>query len=94
MLTKPLNSPCRAGDDEPVSIDVGSVASSSQRDREQGGQMADMEDDENNAFTDLDDFLGPLEEYLVNEVTRKQIKRRSRQLISDFRDESGEPSTS
>ena len=53
-----------------------------------------MEDDENNAFTNLDDFRGPLEEYLVNEVTRKQIKRRSRQLISDFRDESGEPSTS
>ena len=61
---------------------------------EQGGQMADMEDDENNAFTNLDDFRGPLEEYLVNGVTRKQIKRRSRQFISDFRDESGEPSTS
>lgn len=67
------------------------VASSSQRDREQGGQMADMEDDENNAFTNLDDFRGPLEEYLVNEVTRKEIKRRFRQFISDFRDESGEP---
>ena len=39
LLTKPLNSPCRAGDDEPVSDDVGSVASSSQRDR--GARGAD-----------------------------------------------------
>jgi len=50
-----------------------------------GGTVA--EEDEN--FVNLDDHVGQLEEYLSRDGPRREVRRRFRQFLSDFRDENG-----
>lgn len=47
---------------------------------------SNLAEEEEGPFTNLDGFRGPLDEYLVGDVTRREIKRRFRQFLSDFND--------
>jgi len=58
---------------------------------ETASQVLEEEKEEEEQYVNLDDFRGPLEEYLAMEAPRTEIKRRFRMFLREFTDESNQP---
>lgn len=65
-----------------ISEDEGGAEDDTRRPPRTGG--ADDDDDDDEEFVNLDDFRGPLEEYLAMEAPRTEIKRRFRMFLREF----------
>lgn len=53
----------------------------------EGGDLAEVEDDE--GYLNLDDYKGPVREWLALEAPQREVRRRFRNFLSDYKSSNG-----